>query len=1067
MARIPEKTQATLSQFVRDVKALEGETPKTHRFTALLAELFPGSKIIIDYVQGIEKLVRVDISGEEKRRRMDAYYGNAIIEFEDSLKATGKEAERQLREYTAGVWNKEGKNRRHLIPIATDGIMWRTYRPFLKKERNGKIQPEDVELELVQEFSVSDKNLDFFWMWLSILLFRKQRIEATSELFRLDFGADSQAFRVCLQIMQKIWSGLKKESEPKLAFKTWQQYLAVTYGSLTQEENDLEGLFLKHTYLACVARFLIWASLSKGKSNQDLGDVAADVLSGRYFEARKLANLVEDDFFQWVRHPGAYKELAPIWENIIAQLQTYDLSHLSEDVFKGVYQDLVDPKDRHDLGEYYTPDWLCDRMVSELLPEKGYVSVLDPSCGSGSFLRATIDHFKKANAGDSSKKQFEAILEHVAGIDIQPLAATISRATYVLALGDLVKEAKRPFTIPVYLADSLFLPTEVRQHVIGRKPTYEVTFGEQKMEIPESLVTSSELFDAAIAACTKVAADHAKDGKENKQRLAKFLDQETNLLENRPERDEIIGALWTFTDELSKLIRKKENSIWGFIVRNSYKPAMLKAQFDVILGNPPWLSYRYISDPSYQAEVKKRAVEDYAIAPNQQKLFTHMELATVFLVHSIMWFGKPTAMLGFVMPRSILSADQHTKLRTRTYNAEFRIQSYWDLYEVHPLFNVPACVLFIKRSKDRGDVSDKVPAVEWEGKLPGRDIPWPEAQNHLARTSLTARVIYLGNRDALSTAPGKTVAGMPGPYNKNFAQGATILPRNFYFVGFKDGKAGIDKEGVYWAKTDPIQAEDAKPPYDTVVMDGNVEGEFVYGTFLARHLLPFTVLEPAAIVVPVLEGDKGELSLLTSEALREKGSREMGRWMKRVEDIWEDKREDKADKQSVYQRLDYQRELTNQNLKDRHLVLYTTSGTNLSAACVDRKAYDLRLILDHKTYWASFDSEDEAYYLSAILNSEAVNDAIKPFQSLGLMGERDIHKKVLDVPFPVFNKEDERHKELVRLAKEAEARAKKATKLPSFPGHLPKQRAFIREQVAELLGQIDEIVRGIAQKQSR
>jgi type I restriction-modification system DNA methylase subunit len=885
MSRIPNKTLTALAQFLRDVKSLGNESSKTHRFAALLGELFPGTKVATEFAEGTEKLIRVDTETGEKRRRIDAYYGNAIIEFEADLEVTGKEAERQLREYTAGVWDKEGKNRRHLIPIASDGLTWKTYRPFVRKERNGKLHPEDIELEPVQEFTLSEKNLDFFWMWLNILLFRQQQIEASSEHFRLDFGVNSQAFRVCVQIMQKVWSGLKKESEPKLAFKTWQQYLAVTYGSLNQQENDLEGLFLKHTYLACVARLLIWASLSKGKSAGSLRDVAAEVLSGQFFEARKIANLVEDDFFQWIRHPEANQELAPVWERIIAQLQSYDLAHLSEDVFKGVYQDLVDPKDRHELGEYYTPDWLCDRMVAELLPERGYVSVLDPSCGSGSFLRATIDHFKKVNPRASAKEQLEAILEHVVGIDIQPLAATISRSTYVLALGELIKEAKRPFTIPVYLADSLFLPTEVHQQTLGRKPMYEVRFGEKKVLIPDSLVTSSDLFDVLIAASTRVAADHAKNRNENQQRLARFLDQETGLLKAHADREEIVAALWEFTDELAKLIRKRENSIWGFIVRNSYKPGMLKAQFDVIIGNPPWLTYHFISDPGYQAEVKKRAITDYAIAPDLQKLFTHMELATVFLVHSIEWFGKKTAKLGFVMPRSILSADQHTKLRTRQYKAYFRISSYWDLYDVHPLFNVPACVLFIQRSESRGDVADKVPAIEWEGGLPARDIPWSVAQKYLTQTAEKARVIYLGNRDALSTAPGKTVPGLSSPYVNKFRQGATILPRSFYFVRVRDlyGKPDIDR--IYWAETDPEQAEDAKPPYDDVVINGKVEGRFIFCTALSKHLLPFNLLDPATIVVPV-EANGGELSVLKSDALQDKGYREFGRWMKDVERIW-------------------------------------------------------------------------------------------------------------------------------------------------------------------------------------
>ena len=40
----------------------------------------------------------------------------------------------------------------------------------------------------------------------------------------------------------------------------------------------------------------------------------------------------------------------PVWEKIISQMATYDLGRLNQDVLKGVYQELVDPEDRHDLG---------------------------------------------------------------------------------------------------------------------------------------------------------------------------------------------------------------------------------------------------------------------------------------------------------------------------------------------------------------------------------------------------------------------------------------------------------------------------------------------------------------------------------------------------------------------------------------------------------------------------------------------------------------------------------------------------------------------------------------------
>ena len=200
--------------------------------------------------------------------------------------------------------------------------------------------------------------------------------------------------------LKRAWSKVSDGSEAKLAFDTWQRYLTVTYGRLTedttrhkdtettQEISELENLFLRHTYLTSIARLLIWAALSHGKNTDKLRQVAKDVMSGRYFKSQRLANLVDDDFFHWIRNADAEKILAPAWERILSHLTDYDLSNIEEDVLKGVYQQLIDPKDRHDLGEYYTPDWLCELIVKELLPKHGFKTVLDPSCGSGSFLRA-------------------------------------------------------------------------------------------------------------------------------------------------------------------------------------------------------------------------------------------------------------------------------------------------------------------------------------------------------------------------------------------------------------------------------------------------------------------------------------------------------------------------------------------------------------------------------------------------------------------------------------------------------------------------------------------------------
>src|SRR5690348_3408801 len=1005
------RTREILRKYLRETRNLENEAARQQRFSALIAELFPGTDAVTEFSRGVEKRIRIRTAGGERRGRIDAYYGNAIIEFEKSLKATLTDAEKQLREYASGAWQEPREKTSSLIAIATDGVVWRSYRPRLLKETR-EPQPEDVDLDFLREIKLSEETLGTFWLWLTSVLFRPQQVDPTADRFQNDFGTWSPLYRQAMVALKKAWAKVTDEPEARIAFETWQKYLTVTYGKLAEsstpkkelesgvEISELEDLFLRHTYLSSIARLLIWAALSQGKTKASLREVARDVFSGRYFQSKRLANLVDDDFFHWVRQPKAEGILAGAWEQILSHLLEYDLSRLNQDVLKGVYQQLIDPKDRHDLGEYYTPDWLCERMVAELLPRQGYKAVLDPGCGSGSFLRATIAHFIECNKSGSDLDRLRAILANVNGIDIHPVAVTISRATYVLALGPLVKAARKPIQIPVYLADSLFLPREVELPLAG-KVGVDLSFGQREdarsVLIPQTLIHSPELFDEAIAACTAVAEDHAKLQRETKGTLLRHLAQSVPGLSGMLEHEAIFQALWDFTDGLAQLIRDRKNSIWSFIIRNSYRPAMFRQQFDFIIGNPPWLSYRYIADPEYQAEIKKRAVVDYKIAPKSQRLFTQMELATIFLAHSMAVFARPGARLGFVMPRSILSSDQHQQLIKREYKSPFRMTGYWDLWEVSPLFKVPSCVLFASQDKSPGSAKDTLPVQTWSGTLPDKNVSWAVARSKLHASSGTGKVIYMGQRCALSTESGAASAAKPSKYQKAFKQGATIVPRNFYFVRIPELTGKPDPASQYWAETDPEQALTAKEPYKETRLDGLVEGKFIFSSALARHVLPFVVLPLATVVLPV-EEIHGQRHVRTAEVLRVTGYRELAKWIAKAETIWSDKRGEKAQRQSLQQRLDYQRELTRQNLSHRHLVLYNKSGTNVSAAHLDRNEQALRFVVDHILYYAAFSDTHEADYVTAILNSETANERIKPFQSTGLLGERDVHKKLLDLP---------------------------------------------------------------------
>ena len=89
-----------------------------------------------------------------------------------------------------------------------------------------------------------------------------------------------------------------------------------------------------------------------------------------------------------------FNQLKKVFRLIAQEIAAFDFTNPDEDILKGVYQELIDLDTRHALGEYYTPDWLCERIVKEF-DFKPTDKILDPSCGSGSFLRAAIHRLKR------------------------------------------------------------------------------------------------------------------------------------------------------------------------------------------------------------------------------------------------------------------------------------------------------------------------------------------------------------------------------------------------------------------------------------------------------------------------------------------------------------------------------------------------------------------------------------------------------------------------------------------------------------------------------------------------
>ncbi len=133
--------------------------------------------------------------------------------------------------------------------------------------------------------------------------------------------------------------------------------------------------------------------------------------------------------------------------------EAYDFSHIPIETLSCVYEQFLHDTDESDgesrgqtLGAYYTPIPLADYVISELEqkhPLKEGMRVLDPACGSGTFLvqcyRRLIE--KKMRAEKRSLRATELrelLVRHLFGIDRDDDACRVAELSLILTLLDYV-----------------------------------------------------------------------------------------------------------------------------------------------------------------------------------------------------------------------------------------------------------------------------------------------------------------------------------------------------------------------------------------------------------------------------------------------------------------------------------------------------------------------------------------------------------------------------------------------------------------------------------------------------
>ncbi|WP_236721490.1 N-6 DNA methylase [Trichormus sp. NMC-1] len=192
----------------------------------------------------------------------------------------------------------------------------------------------------------------------------------------------------------------------------------------------------------------------------------ADFVDHLTGDARALVRLIAEDVgrlykepfernvFDWLYQTNGILDQA--LQRLIMRFNAYDFSGLSEEILGDIYQAFLPTAKRKRLGEFYTPTSIVDWLLDQTIFSHDEGKILDPSCGSGSFLvryvhRRLEDIKVRGIAQDDVLQELQT---NVWGFDLNPFATFISHFQLMWAILR-VKPSSTPPNIHVYNLNSL------------------------------------------------------------------------------------------------------------------------------------------------------------------------------------------------------------------------------------------------------------------------------------------------------------------------------------------------------------------------------------------------------------------------------------------------------------------------------------------------------------------------------------------------------------------------------------------------------------------------------------
>lgn len=953
-----------------------------------------------------------------ERFREDSSYNHVIIEFKSpGLFKGSKESpafieatEDRLKKYIKRAAKRERLSEEDFIGIAIDGdhVCFCQMRDgVIRSEHLLPFSPLSVEL-VVQAIS------------------SEHRKEISAQRLMTDFGHGSQNAKALMQslsdaLVSKLASG--GNSKVKMLFEEWRtlygQVADMSIEATEAIEKELSfrwhgdvkysmsgRLFVIHTYNSMLIKLLA-AEIVSGHNLSDIHQPAQamaaisddqalvqrmrfDIEDSGIFKSR-MPGFVEEVMFSWyldvVDVPDHGAAVLSSLRRILTSLSLYRSDRMthSRDVLRDLYQGLVPGRLRQSLGEFYTPDWLVDHTVSRAKQGSWLDKrILDPTCGSGSFLIAAIRVIRREaeRAGWDAATTLDRIVEAVWGFDLNPLAVQTARVNYLMEVADLLRNTPgHEIEIPVLMADAIYSPAH---HPGDEDDVITYRIGSQTARLNIAL-------PAALAG--------------DRQRLDHFFDQMGADVEAGRDFDacyiRIIaagvatddemrqwqGPLRYTYDQVLKLHQQSWDGIWFRIVRNFFWSSTA-GRFDVIVGNPPWV--RWSKLPAAYRERVKPTCEHYGIfSKTKRHGGNELDISAMITYTTADKWLADDGRLTFVITGTVFRNPSSAGFRTFKINPT----------DPDTMHLVPRLVDDMGGIKPFADAANHTTVVVFDkGDTPGK-YPIPYAEWHAAEGSKRVIPVELNLEDVMrrvqiiekEAAP---VGDEGSPWSVLESGRSEVLQSLAGQCGWVAGRKGItaDLNGVFFVtpnRSTPETVEVTSQPHagrkdigaartawvENTLLYPLVKGAGDFEAFYLRLDAPdaqrsLTFVPNKAINFP--DYDAADIFMRRPDMKKTRA------WFANYEGILRERSTFRRQMRgapyfAIYNVGDY----TFQNWK----VIWPEMATRFYAAVASTAkvpgAGNKPYVPDHKIYFASFDEPQPAYFLCAMLNAPLVREWIE------------------------------------------------------------------------------------------